>query len=195
MDFQHVIDHRKMVRSFQDKAIEDTKLEQIISNMLSGPSAGFSQGTELVILQDKVSKDLFFEQWGSVEERQAYQSSWPNLENAPIIILVCADETQYQKRYAEPDKSSHEGFIMPWWLIDAGMASLLGLLSAVDQELVATFTGIRSQNYMRKHFAIPDHILTVGAVLLGYQQGEYRPSKSVSRGRRDSNEIVHYDHW
>ena len=184
-----------MVRSFDNKPIEDEKLRQILKNILSGPSAGYSQGTHIVVLKDKISRTKFYEQWGTEVQRQAYRTTWPNLENAPVILLLCADESRYRQRYDEPDKTSLDEDTMPWWLIDTGMAALLGLLSAVDQDLVASFTGIKSQGYMHTSFDIPADIICIGAILLGYQKGGYRPSGSVSRGKRGLDEVVHYNGW
>ena len=110
-----------------------------------------------------------------------------------MIILVCADESRYVDRYSETDKNGLSE--TPWWFVDAGMTALLGLLSTVDADLVATFTGVKDRNYLKRHLLIPDKIHIVGALLIGYQEGEYRPSTSVARGRRPTEEIVHYDEW
>lgn len=182
-----------MVRSFSSRQVDDSILSTILSNMNKSPSAGFSQGIEFVVLRSDDRRQIFFRQWGSEEDRKSYRESWPHLEQAPIIILVCSDESRYQERYGELDKKGLSE--IPWWFVDAGMSTLLGLLSTVDAGLVATFTGVKNQDYLRHHLHIPVQVHIVGALLIGYQEGDYRPSSSVARGRRPTEEIVHYDGW
>ena len=61
MEFQKVINKRKMIRSFKDKTIPKAKLDRILNNMFRGPSAGFSQGIEVIVLQDQNGKELFYD--------------------------------------------------------------------------------------------------------------------------------------
>ena len=50
MEFQTVLQKRKMVRSFEDRPIPPDVVERIVRNAQRGPSAGFSQGVELLVL-------------------------------------------------------------------------------------------------------------------------------------------------
>ena len=44
MEFQKVVNKRKMIRSFTQEEVESEKIDLIVKNFFKGPSAGFSQG-------------------------------------------------------------------------------------------------------------------------------------------------------
>ena len=65
-------------------------------------------------------------------------STWlRGMRTAPVLILVWTSEEAYLDRYAEPDKGWTDEdparWSAPYWFVDAGMASMAALLSAVDQ--------------------------------------------------------------
>ena len=61
-------------------------------------------------------------------------------------MLVWTSEQAYLDRYAEPDKGWTDRdparWSAPYWWVDAGMASMPTLLTAVDSGLGACFFGI-----------------------------------------------------
>ena len=79
------------------------------------------------------------------DERRMIQQSARDF--AMNEVLPLANKRAYLDRYSEDDKSEYGLGIearwpVPYWDIDAGMASMLILLSAVDQGLGAWFSGI-----------------------------------------------------
>ena len=105
MEFWKVISKRKMIRSFKNKAIPKAKIERIIEAMFKGPSAGFSQGMKIMVLDNQKSKELFFSQWGGRKSR-LISNPWKEIENADIIILVFVSKLIYINRYQESDKKN-----------------------------------------------------------------------------------------
>lgn len=198
MDFQKVVNKRKMIRSFKEKKIPKKKLDRILNNMFRGPSAGFSQGIEVIVLQDQDEKELFYDQWGTKEKRRKRYNKWPKLEDADIILIVCSHKNAYLDRYAESDKGwtdrDEKRWPVPFWHIDAGMAALLGLLTVVDEELGAVFTGCDTEKTQRD-FYIPLEYTPIGSILIGYPEDEDTPSPSLKRGRRKLDQVVHYGKW
>ena len=65
---------------------------------------------------------------------------------APVIVVPCSSKAAYLGRYAEPDKGwtdqDEARWPVPFWHMDAAMASLLILQTAVDEGLGGCFFGI-----------------------------------------------------
>jgi nitroreductase len=104
----------------------------------------------------------------------------------------------YLDRYAEPDKGwsdrDPDRWPVPYWDVDTGFASLLILLTAVDEDLGALFFGVFRPDAFREAFGIPDTHRPVGALALGYPAPD-EPSPSLRRGRRPMEEVVHRGKW
>jgi nitroreductase len=82
--------------------------------------------------------------------------------------------------------------------MDAAMASLLILLTAVDQGLGACFFGIPPEYAAATHaaFGIPETYDPVGAITLGHRLPEESPSGSpTSRTRKPQADVVHRGRW
>ena len=86
---------------------------------------------------------------------------------------------------------------MPYWDVDAGMAALLMLLTAVDEGLGACFFGVPGDRVagFREAFGVPAEYRPVGCVSVGYPGSEDRRSPSLRRGRRGLDEVVHRGRW
>jgi nitroreductase len=124
------------------------------------------------------------------------------MQTAPVVIIPCSSKAAYLQRYAEPDKGwtdLDEGrWPVPFWHMDAAMASLLILLTAVDAGMGACFFGIPPdhERATRDAFGIPDDFDPVGAITVGHRLSEESPSGSpTKRKRRDLADVVHRGSW
>lgn len=194
MDFQAVVDRRRMVRSFAEDPVPEEILARILANAQRAPSAGFSQGWAFVVLVGRAETAPFWEAVSDAEWRAA--PNWPGLLRAPVIVVPLTDEGAYRDRYAEADKASRPGPSAPWWLVDTAFATMVMLLSTVDAGLGALFFGLRQRDEeVRRALGIPARYQPLGAVALGWPDGQDRPSASVTRGRRPAEEVVHRGRW
>jgi nitroreductase len=84
---------------------------------------------------------------------------------------------------------------VPFWHIDTGMAALLILQTAVDENLGAVYFGIAAEAVprFRAAFGVPDDYEPIGAIAIGYD-AEPTPRDLRSR-RRPLAEMVRYGHW
>ena len=114
---------------------------------------------------------------------------------APVVVVPCSSKAAYLSRYAQPDKGwtdrDEARWPMPFWHMDAAMASLLILQTAVDEGLGACFFGIPPErdSSVRAAFGIPDTFDPVGVVTIGHLADDAatpaRPARRrASRPRR-----------
>jgi nitroreductase len=195
MDFQRVVDRRRMVRNFADKAVPTEIIDRMLQNALHAPSAGFSQGWAFLVLQGDEQTGTF---WDAVFSREREKFRWAGMFKAPVIIVPLSHKDGYLDRYAEADKGwtdrDENRWPVPYWDIDTGFASLLMLLTAVDEGLGALFFGIFSPDDFRAAFGVPDAYTPIGAIALGYPAPD-EPSPSLKRGRRPVDDVVHLGRW
>jgi nitroreductase len=195
MEFQDVIRKRKMVRSFEDRPVEHAIVERMLANAQKAPSAGFSQGWGFLVLEGKEEANRY---WDAIAG-EAF-AGWPDIRNAPVIIVCLSNKMQYLRRYAMADKGwtdmDEKRWPVPYWDIDTGMAALNILLSAVDAGLGAVFFGVRDQARLRETFGIPDEYTAIGTIAIGHPKAKDRPSPSLKNvGRRDPSSVVHHGRW
>jgi nitroreductase len=197
MEFQDVVRRRRMVRNFDDRPLESAVVERIVSNGLRAPSAGFTQGWAFLVLQGREETSRFWDAtFASAEARASFR--WQGLFAAPLLIVSLSHKDAYLDRYAEPDKGwtdrSEAHWPVPYWDVDAGFASLLMLLTAIDLGLGALFFGVFEVDRFRAAFGVPDAYTPVGALAIGHALAD-EPSPSLARGRRPLDAVVHRGRW
>jgi nitroreductase len=198
VDFQTVVQRRKMVRSFSGEPVPPEVLEQILGNAQRAPSAGFSQGWAFVVLVGPSETGLFWETISDPEWRaDPYR---PGLLRAPVVIVPLTDEAAYRARYGEADKAAYglaeSEWPVPYWLVDTSFAAMLILLSAVDAGLGALFTGLNHHDdELMLALGVPPEYRPIGAVVMGWPDGEDKPSPSLARGHRPAESVIHRGRW
>ena len=185
-----------MVRNFEERAVPSEALERILANAQRGPSAGFTQGVDLLVLVGAEQTGRF---WAAVSPDRGFaRRGWPGVYHAPVVIVPLADRSAYLDRYAEPDKGwtdrDEARWPVPYWYVDAAFAAMLVLLSAVDAGLGCLFFGVSDQAAFRAAFGVPEGREPIGAIALGYP-APARPSSSLRRGRRPPESVVHRGGW
>jgi nitroreductase len=178
-----------MVRDFDVRPIEADVVERILTNSLRGPSAGFAQGLDLLVLQGADQTARF---WAATKADGDSRERWSGIANAPVVLVLFPDEEAYRQRFGAPDKTAQ--LDVPWWLVDAAFAAMILLQSAVDAGLGAIFFRVNDPAGVRKEFGVPEGRDPIGAVAIGHARDD-RPSRSVARGRRRPEDMVHRGDW
>lgn len=185
-----------MIRNFADRPVPTEILDRILRNALHAPSAGFSQGWAFLVLQGRDETERFWRTTFEEETREGF--SHQGLFAAPVIIVPLSHKQGYLDRYAEPDKGwtdrDEKRWPSPFWDIDTGFASLLMLLTVVDAGLGALFFGVFAVEAFRAAFGVPAEYHPIGAIALGYRAPD-TPSRSLLRGRRGLDQVVHRGRW
>jgi len=199
MDFADVVRRRRMVRDYDpDRPVPAAVRERLLEHAIRAPSAGFSQGWAFLVLESPDERARFWRATSRPGEPDAWLT---RMQRAPLLVVPLSCKQAYLDRYAEPDKGltdrSESHWPVPYWHVDAGMAALLMLLTAVDEGLAACFFGIEGERLpaFRAAFGVPETYTPVGCVSVGYPGGQDRRSPSLRRGRRGVDEVVHRGHW
>lgn len=193
-----------MVRRYDPEApVADDVLEAVLAAALRAPSAGFSQGVSLLLLDALEQRERFWT--ATVSTPGETPNRWlDGMRTAPVLVLVLADREAYLDRYAEPDKGwtdrDEDRWSAPYWFVDAGMAAMAMLLRAVDLGLGACFFGVPADRIASVHaaFGVPDEQLSVGVVSLGHPAADGDRGTRGSparRARRPADEVVHRGRW
>ncbi|HEV7871354.1 MAG TPA: nitroreductase family protein, partial [Modestobacter sp.] len=180
MEFREVVRRRRMVRDYDpDRPVPDDVRERLLEHAIRAPSAGFSQGWAFLVLESPEDRERF---WTATTDGGSPDAWLTRMRRAPLLVVPLSNTAAYLERYAEPDKGwtdrDESRWPVPYWDVDAGMAALLILLTAVDESLGACFFGIPPERIaaFRTAFDVPEEYRPVGCVSVGYPGDDDRRS-------------------
>jgi len=192
-----------MVRAFTAEPIDPAVVRRLLTAANRAPSAGFSQGYALLVLEQPDQLRPFWELLSFQNgDDDGSGPAWDPVIRAPLVIVPLSCKDIYLDRYAREDKGwtdrDEARWPVPYWHIDAGFMALLMLLAAVDEGLGALFFGIPPVliGSFRNLFGVPEQYLPIGAVAIGH------PDPAADRGgssrvikRLSLDELVHHGRW
>lgn len=203
MEFAEVIKKRKMVRAFTSQPLDPSVTDRVLKAANRAPSAGFSQGYALLVLDDPDQLAPFWKLLATYHD-DANQGgpSFEPVTRAPLVIVPLSCKEVYLDRYARQDKGwtdrDESRWPVPYWDIDTGFMALLMLLAVVDEGLGALFFGIPPSLIGRfcELYGVPGEYLPIGAVAIGHPDpdADQGGSSRVIR-RRTIEELVHRGQW
>ena len=134
MEFQDVVRRRRMVRNYSDEPVDPAIVDRALANATRAPSAGFSQGWAFLVLDTPDDVRRF---WAATADDLDEPDRWlTGMMRAPVVVVPCSSKARLPRRYAEADKGwadrDEARWPVPFWHMDAAMASLLILQTAVD---------------------------------------------------------------
>lgn len=189
-----------MVRNYTAAPVDPAIVDRALRNATRAPSAGFSQGWGFLVLDTPADLRRY---WAATADGVDDPDEWlRGMMRAPVLVVPCSSKAAYLGRYAEPDKGwtdqDEARWPIPFWHLDAAMASLLILQTAVDEGLGGCFFGIPPEKVaaVRNEFSIPGAFDPVGALTLGHPAAAPGALGSPSRRRRKQiDEVVHRGSW
>jgi|SRR6266850_1905765 len=173
MDFALVLKRRFMCRSFENRQIPQEVLDRILDLAMRFPSAGNTQPQEFIIVRSDETKALL----ARAALGQAY------LIEAPFVIVVVSDTRRSSARYGERGEKFYS-------IVDGAFASMLLILSTVNEGLGAAFVGAFDDDKVRAVLGLPKVVRPIGIIPIGFCA---EPPSKVPR--RPKNEIIHYEQW
>ena len=196
MEFQEVVRRRRMVRRYDARPVDPALVDRMLAHAVRAPSAGFSQGWAFLRLDTPEDVDRF---WHATSPDPGASNAWlDGMRTAPVVLVPLSVKDAYLDRYAEPDKGwsdrDEARWPVPYWHTDTAMASMLALLTAVDEGLGACFFGIPPAQLpaFRAAFDVPDTHMPIGAITVGHRLADTgAPGSPVRRQRKPLDEGVH----
>jgi nitroreductase len=199
MEFRDVVRRRRMVRRFDRRPVPRETIDGIIDIGRRAPSAGFSQGLELLVLD---SPDTVEEFWQLTQDPEFPWDPDDIAVGPSVIVIPLPDAHRYTQRYSEPDKiafgmDDEANWPVRFWDIDAAMSSMLMLLAAVEEGLGGWFFGItHGERELLDRFGVPPDLRPIGILGFGYRAVDEEPSGSwMKRRRRPLEEQIHRSGW
>ncbi len=202
MQFQDVVDRRRMVRSYADRPVDPAIVDRALRNGVRAPNAGFSQGWAFLVLDTPADVARWWRTTAADPGDLEHPDTWlAGMMRAPVVVVPCSSKAAYLGRYAEPDKGwtdrDEARWPMPFWHMDAAMASLLIMQTVVDEGLGSCFFGIPPERdaAVRREFGIPDDFDPVGVMTIGHPAAGGAQGSPARRARRPMDEVVHRGQW
>ena len=173
-EFDDIIKRRKMIRQYkQDKPITKEIVDKLIANAHRAPSAGHTQVQEFIIVQDPLIKKKLGE--AALNQEQVY--------DAPLLIVVCANTSRSVGRYGKRGREFYS-------IIDGAFASMLILLTAVNEGIGACFVGAFLDDKVSEILQLPKYVKPIGIIALGF------PAEDPGKFKRiDISKLVHYEKY
>lgn len=142
---------RTSIRAYQERQVEDEKIEVMLRAAMAAPTAGNKQPWRFIVIKDKNILKEISENFKNIKMA----------EQAPMAIVVCGDL-----------KATFEGEGVEYWVQDASAATENILLAAHSLGLGAVWCGIYPIKdrvaTLKDMLDIPDDIVPLNIVPVGY---------------------------
>ncbi len=165
---------RRSIRKFKNIPLERERIEKITKAALLSPSSRSIRPWEFIIVEDRETRNL-------LSESKASGSAF--LKNAPLAIVITADETKSDV-----------------WIEDASISAFIIQLEAEKLGLGSCWIQIRnrktangeaSETYVKKILNIPFHFRVECIIAMGYPD-EQKPCYTQSD---IMNQKIHYEKY
>ena len=157
---------RTSIRTYQDRTVEPQKIELLLRAAMSAPSGKDQRPWEFVVVNERPILD-------SLAAALPYAKM---LAQAPCAVIVCGS----------PARSSY-------WYLDCSAAAENILLAAHSLGLGGVWTAAypyaERMEAVRSHLALPEGILPLCVIPIGYPAAVGEPKRKFDAGR------IHYNGW
>jgi FMN reductase [NAD(P)H] len=201
VEFRDILARRRMHRAFLADPIPPEQIDRIAHVIRRAPSGGFSQGGSIVVVTDDDRRAAIARAFGD----EHYSTNSRNfIADAPVHMIISANESLYHARYNEPDKLEQTGgteitWPVPYWFVDAGALMMLVLAAAIDEGLATAFIGHPDQKRIFDELlGLPEKVVPIGLALIGKPAPDPTAERGTSRmreRRRPLDDLVHRERW
>lgn len=171
MDVFQAIKQRRSIRAYTSENVSEEEVEKLIDAARWAPSAGDIQPWEFVIVRDAEIK----------RKLAAAALDQTFIEEAPVVIVVCADEAQSSQGYG------YRGVTL-YCIQDTAAAIQNILLAAHALGLGTCWIGAFREELVKRTLKTPLNVRPVAIIPVGHAAEKPRTPL-----RKPIREIVHYE--
>jgi nitroreductase len=169
MEVFEAIKGRRSIRAFKEQNVSEETIKKLLESATWAPSAGNIQPWEFIIVKERETKIRLSE--------AALDQEF--LEEAPVLIIVCANEIKSSQRYGTRGTTLY--------CIQDTAAAIQNIhLTAFSLGLGTCWVGAFDENQAREILHVPKGIRPVAMIPVGYPN-----EKPKLRERQPLSEIVH----
>ncbi|MBP1737464.1 MAG: nitroreductase [Oscillospiraceae bacterium] len=144
---------RRSVRKFEDRPVEQEKLEHLLRAAMQSPTAKDSRCWEFLVITDRAACE-------AISKMSEYAMC---AAKAPAMVI-----TMVNLHNTDPDTL--------WWVEDLSAATQTILIQAEEEGLGAVWLGMYPReertSQLQAYFQLPEHIMPFAVIPLGYKQKE-----------------------
>jgi len=171
LDVFQAIKQRRSIRAYTSENVSEEEVEKLIDAARWAPSAGDIQPWEFVIVRDAEIK----------RKLAAAALDQTFIEEAPVVIVVCADEAQSSQGYG------YRGVTL-YCIQDTAAAIQNILLAAHALGLGTCWIGAFREELVKRTLKTPLNVRPVAIIPVGHAAEKPRTPL-----RKPIREIVHYE--
>ena len=146
-------DQRFSVRRFKEQVVEKEKLDLILEAGRVAPTACNYQPQRILVIEDTAA-------------REKLKQCTPCHFDAPVVLMICYDKTTCWKNKISGTIGGE---------VDASIVTTQMMLEAAELGLGATWVGAFNHQKVRELFDIPDYLVPVALLPIGYPADDVEP--------------------
>ncbi len=163
MDVYGAIKERRSIRRFEKREIPDDAVGRLIEALLWAPSAGNLQ-----------SRKFYFVKDAALKRRLASEALGQRfMEDAPIVMVACADEKSAAKRYGQRGAGLY-------CVQDASISVMCLMLAARELGIGSVWVGAFNEEGVSRVLGLPAGLRPVAIVPMGFPAESPKAPKRVS---------------
>ncbi|KXS40184.1 MULTISPECIES: nitroreductase family protein [unclassified Candidatus Frackibacter] len=169
-----LIKKRKSVRKYEEKEVEDEKIEKLLEAAILAPSAGNRQPWKFIVIKDE---DIISKVTSDPVSR--FNQGWMD-NGVPLMIAVCADPKVSAKKYGDRGRTLYA-------IQDTAAAIQNIMLTAAGLGLGTCWIGAFDEVEVSNMLELEPGLRIYGMITVGY------PAKESKRpSRKPLSDVVRY---
>jgi nitroreductase len=170
MDFFEVIRSRRSIRRFDDRPVEEEKLDAILEAANAAPSAGNLQAYEIYLVRGPAA----LARLAGLLERMKF------FAEVPAVLAFCTNPERSVIKFSDRGQTLYA-------VQDATIACTQAMLAATALGLASVWVGAFQEQAVAEALALPASLRPVALLPIGY------PGETVEpRSRRTVKDLVHF---